>query len=377
MSSLSTGEPNLYLERLIVRGVRNLAHVDLVPSPRFNLVVGDNGQGKTSLLEAIYVAATSKSFRTSRLAEVVSHHASGFAVRARFVERRGLEEPIHRDQSAALDASRVELRVDGNRPPRAADFAVKSPVVVFHPDELLLSTGPAAIRRRLLDRVALYRSPMAAACLAAYGRALKTRQEILRRSGVHAPELDAYETILAERGAEVTRARAEAASDLATDAVLAFARIGAPELSLRMSFERGGSDDPQTAKLELEKRRPRDVRSLTASFGPHRDELQLTLEGHAARLVASQGQHRALTLALKVAESATVARVTGLDPILLLDDVSSELDKSRMQALFRFLDEARGQVFITTPRPDLLEGSVMRLERKEFRVVEGAVMSAS
>jgi DNA replication and repair protein RecF len=132
----------------------------------------------------------------------------------------------------------------------------------------------------------------------------------------------------------------------------------------------------ETARAELARERGRDARAPSASFGPHRDDLTLRLGGHAVRLVASQGQHRAITLALKAAESAVLQRLTGLTPIQLLDDVSSELDPTRNRALYTFLREARGQVFLTTPRPELVEGPFEALERSSFQVLAGQVHRA-
>ena len=363
--------PSLSLTRLVVRHVRNVETIELEPG-RTNILFGDNGQGKTSLLEAIYVLCTSRSFRASKLREVASHTAEGFQVRGSFEEMRD-GEALLREQIATTRHGSLHVRLDGNKPSSLAEYAVKSPVVVFHPDELALSSGPASVRRRMLDRVALYGSPRSMAASAAYNRALRARRELLQRLGPGAPELDAYEDIAARAGAELTRARARAVEALATDVLAAFTEIAQPGLCLEFAYEPGGSDDADHARKELAERRPRDARAPTATFGPHRDDLALRLDGHSARLVASQGQHRAITLALKAAESATIARITGLEPIQLLDDVSSELDPSRTEALFRFLLAARGQLFLTTTRPELVEQALGARDARRFRLISGAI----
>ena len=201
--------PSLTLDRLVVRGVRNLADLELEAAPEQNLITGDNGQGKTSLLEAIYLAATSKSFRTARPREIVRHGDKSFTVRARFTERRGALPPFTREQTVAYEERAMHVRLDGNSPPTLAAYATRSPVVVFHADELALSSGPAAMRRRLLDRVALYLVPAALRASSTYGKALKTRHELLRRRG-SAGELSAYESVAASSGA--TSASSAAAS---------------------------------------------------------------------------------------------------------------------------------------------------------------------
>ncbi|WP_437599120.1 DNA replication/repair protein RecF [Sorangium sp. So ce590] len=370
--------PSLLLERLQIREFRNLGRVDVEPAPRLNVIAGNNGQGKTSLLEAIYFAATSRSFRTHRAAELVRHGADVTSARARFVERRDALPPLGREQTAAVEQKRCVVRIDGNRPPSLASFATRSPVVAFHAEELALSTGPASARRTLLDRLALFMDPQSADHRARYAQALRARHEVLQRGGSGSTqagaELDAFEELCAVHGAALTRAREAAVEALAPELTRAFTRIAAPDLILAARYAPGGTSDAQQARETLREHRRRDAHRPSAGFGPHRDDLLLELDGHPARVVASQGQHRALTLSLKAAETAAIASVRGVEPILLLDDVSSELDPDRTAALFTFLGMARGQVFLTTTRRDLIvTPGVAPSERRDFHVEGGAL----
>jgi DNA replication and repair protein RecF len=374
-SHVTDQKPSLTLDTLRVEGVRNLESATFRPGPRLNVVFGLNGHGKTTVLEAIYVAATTRSFRTSRLRDLVAHGASTFSIQASFTERRADLPPLTRTQSAVFSEGKLHARLDGQKPPTLADFAVRSPVVVFHPEELALSTGPAALRRRLLDRVALYRAPTFAASLNRYAKALKSRQELLRR-GASTHELEAYEQLLATAGAEIVRARRRAHLAIEPAVLEAFARIAAPGLELKLDYRTSGEDDEQVCARELAARRDRDRRAITAGFGPHRDDLELRLGGKLAREVASQGQHRAITLSLKAAESVAVREITGLEPIQLLDDVSSELDGERTAALLGFLSEMRGQVFVTTTRPELVTVALRSQNPNEFQIVSGQIKSA-
>jgi DNA replication and repair protein RecF len=372
--------PTLLLERLRVRDLRNLERVDMDPAPRVNVVAGNNGQGKTSLLEAVYFAATSRSFRTHRPAEIVRHGAAAASVAARFCEVDPALPPIAREQTAAVEGRACVVRLDGNRPPSLAAFATRSPVIAFHPEELALSSGPAGGRRTLLDRLALFMSPTSADHRARYLHALKARHELLRRAdGVFdSAEIDAFEELCAVHGAAVTRARAEAAEALGRELHPAFQRIAAPTLALDARYAPGGAPDPAVAREELRRQRRRDAHRQAAGFGPHRDDLELLLDGHPARVVASQGQHRALTLALKAAETASIAAARGIEPILLLDDVSSELDPDRTAALFTFLSAARGQIFLTTTRRELIvTPGLAPPDRRDFQVESGALSPLS
>jgi len=370
----------LELERLSVRGMRVLSRVDLSPASRINVIWGNNGHGKTTLLEAIYFVATSRSFRTSRLGELVRHGESAVSVRARFIERSDSFEPLAREQSVATagKGAGVIVRIDGDKPKALVEYATRSPVVVFHPDELGLSSGPALGRRTMLDRLALFVDGQSAVVRARYAHALKARQELLKRGATESTELRAFETLCAEHGAALTRMRAHAAELLVTELELAFAQIAAPDLQLVARYVPGGSADVVHASDELERRRRQDAMRASAGFGPHRDDLELRFGSHLVRVVASQGQHRAITLALKAAETATIAKQAGVEPLLLLDDVSSELDPERTLALFSFLSLHRGQVFLTTTRPELIRTpGEWALDRADFHISGGEIGVAS
>lgn len=370
--------PLLLLDHLRVRAFRNLGRVDLDPAPRLNVISGNNGHGKTSLLEAIYFAATSRSFRTHRAAELVQHGEKVASASARFVEVAQGLPPLAREQTAAVQGKTCAVRLDGNKPPSLAAFATRSPVIAFHPEEMALSSGPAAGRRTLLDRLALFISPRSSDHRARYARALRARMELLRKveGEPESAEIDAFEELCAVHGAALTRARAEAAEALVGHLLPAFGQIAAPELHLEARYAAGGSASLDACRIALREHRRRDVHRPTAGFGPHRDDLELRLDGHPVRVVASQGQHRALTLALKAAETSAIAEARGLAPILLLDDVSSELDPERTSALFTFLGLAHGQIFLTTTRPELILTPALGTgERRDFQVDAGAVAS--
>lgn len=358
----------LHVASLHVRSFRNLAAVDLEPGERFNVVSGDNGQGKTNLLEALYVVATSKSFRTSKLGELVSFGAELASVRATLSD-----DGESRVQSVGLKPGARLVRIDDKRPPSLAAYAVRTPIVVFHPGEMSLSMGSSGERRRLLDRTALYLAPQSIADLDAYTRALKERQRALETRGPSAPDLEEWETLVVRHGLVVMAHRARAAELVAAKAMEAFARIAAPELVLAAAYAPSAPDDEQAFRQALESRRAADMRRGSAGVGPHRDDLALVIDGHPVRGVASQGQHRAVTLALKSAEIEVVGQARGVRPILLLDDVSSELDRARTAALFSFLREQRGQVFLTTTRPELIDTGEDGAARRDFVVKNGVV----
>jgi len=359
----------LRFERIVVKHFRNIASAEVVPAPRLNVIFGDNGHGKTSLLEALYVLATSKSFRADKAVEVIATGQERALVVARLVE-----EGLGREQRAVLAARSRVFSADGKRIAKLGVYATKTPVVVFHPGDLTLVSGPAQGRRTLLDRVALFLEPQSADHRSRYSHALRERQRALEERGPRAAELDAFEALVAEHGAALERCRARAAERLHEALEPAFASMAAPELVLSVRFLPGGPSEASELARTLSEARPVDLRRGSARFGPHRDELALEVDGRSARRHASQGQQRVLALALKVAELVCVREARRANPILLLDDVSSELDAQRFDAVFRLISSVSSQVFVTTPRPELFQIPELDTSaRADFRVASGVV----
>jgi DNA replication and repair protein RecF len=361
---------SLAIASLSIRDFRNLARVDVDLGPRFNVISGDNGQGKTNLLEAVYVLATSRSFRTSRLDELVAIGAETASIRGRVVETG--EE---REQSVGMRRGLRATRIDGKRPPSLAAYALQTPVVVFHPGALTLSAGGGVERRRLLDRIALHASPSSLAHGVSYGRAMRARQRVLEKRGEDAGDLDGWEELMVRHGLALSAARGEAAGHLVPAASRAFARLGPGGIELRARYEPGAPLDPEAFRGALVNHRKRDASRGSATIGPHRDELALSLGSKGVRATASQGQHRAVVLALELGEIAVISEVRGVLPLLLLDDVSSELDRDRTASLLEALRDEQGQVLLTTTRPELIESAGLSgvEARLSFRVVNGTI----
>ncbi len=361
------------VRRLRLRDFRNLASADVVPAPRFNLVYGDNGHGKTSLIEALYLLCTTKSFRCQKLGETIRQGADQALLHGE-IESFGLR----RELRAQVGHRGRSFLVDGKRPKRHLDYALKAPVIAFHPGDLSLASGPAAGRRTLLDRVLLHQDPGGADARLSYQKALRDRQKLLAEKGVRAPELDAYEAVCATHGARLARGRAHAASSVIDALGPSFSEMAAPGLVCRSVYEPGGTSDVAVFASELASRRLKDLHRRAATFGPQRDELSFSIDGRPARSHASQGQQRLLTLAMKMAELSCVREVTGVEPMLLLDDVSSELDPERTHAVFELLRHSASQIFVTTTRPELFsEVSLKGEDRADFRVENGVVSKAT
>lgn len=359
---------SIHISRLAQHNIRNLVSADVQFSPQLNLVSGDNGQGKTSLLEAIALACTGRSFRTEQARDMIRY---GAGVAASLIEVN--EAGVIRKQRVELAKGRKLTVVDDTRLPRTQDFAVLTPIVVFHPADLELIAGPAALRRTLLARVSLYLEPYHFESHKAYQLALRERQRLLLDRGTSAPGLEAFEKVAAEHGAIVTQANARAAQHLisALDAILA--ELAPSSMRVRVTHMANGCADVREFAEELRRFRARDQARGRPLFGPQRDDLQVLLDDADARRHASQGQQRLLALTLKLAELASIRHVRQVFPVLLLDDVASELDGHRTGALFDWLLNCQSQVFITTANWDLAETRISSAMQCQFLRIRGGV----
>jgi len=355
---------------------RNLEAVTLEAHPRFNVVFGDNGQGKTNLIEAIYLVGTLRSFRASKSEELIGFGAAEARVRAR-VEKDG----VSRLFEVRVAPGHKTARVDG-KGTRPNDYFGGMNVVLFQPDDLRLPRGAPSGRRRYIDRAIFTERPQYLAEAQTYERVLRSRNALLRAHGPPQLELlEVYDEQLARAAISIVAGRRACIEALAPRAKEIFARLTRTgrvlEIGYRPSLlERGTEPIGNAREIEAAMRaqlsadRRKDHARGATSAGPHTDDLSLQLDGRDAQKYASQGQLRAIVLALKIAEIEHLTERLGDPPILLLDDVSSELDSTRNAQLFEFLDARPGQVFITTTDP-----AHVRLagERRDVQIASGTL----
>ena len=340
------------LLRLTLRDFRNIAHDEIEPGPGATVVFGPNGHGKTNLLEAIYLLATLRPLRTARFAELPRFGEASCEVAGAW-EVAGVERHI----AVRVEGGTRLAFVDGKRVQDLEAYFGGISVVSFTPDDLLVVKGEPELRRRHLDRAVFNRFPAFLAESRAYARALRARNRLLREK---APTelLEAFDGPLAEAGARIVVRRRRLLAELEPRfrQVLSSLTRGELEGSLRYrsSFAPPGLDEAAVREALLEALRaglPRDRARKHTGAGPHADRLDFELGGRAARSFASQGQQRAIVLAWKIAEIENLQEHLGYQPLLLLDDVSSELDPERNRQLLAYLDTFRGQVILTTTDP--------------------------
>jgi DNA replication and repair protein RecF len=378
----------MILLALKLAGVRNLAAATVSPGPRFNVIAGDNGQGKTNLLEAIYVAGTLRSFRAQRLAEIIAFGAPQAHIAAH-VQRGGLE----RRYEVTVGPHARGVRLDGKAVRPIARYFGDFNVVLFAPEDLQVPRGSPAERRRFLDRSAFNWRASHLTDAQAYDRVLRSRNALLRElreggtsgsAGRGPGELLAvYDDQLATLGAQVIETRRSYLAALRPRFQAAFAAIAhmdlavdlgyqAPTEVVQASFAEGALRNALATLIAAQ--RGRDLARGASSVGPHRDDLLLSLGDRVAASHASQGQLRALVLAWKTAELDLLHDAHDDPPVLLLDDVSSELDPARNGYLFDFLRSRASQCFITTTHPRHV---LLDRDRTDFEASSGLILQRS
>jgi DNA replication and repair protein RecF len=349
----------LLLRSLRLRNHRNYAQLDLIPGPGVNVFIGANGQGKTNLLEAVAMLALSTSPRSRRELELIGPVAPMSRIEAD-VESAGLKAELAITLSLEGDRARRVIEVDGVRR-RAFDLPGRFRVTLFWPDDLgLVKAGPE-LRRRFLNQMLVQVEPGYARALAGLKRVLEQRNSLLKQiaAGEQSGDvLEPWNVELIRLGGDVVAARSAAVLELEPDAAAYHAEIARGE-RLQISYQ----GPPENLAEAVHNSLADDLRRGSTSIGPHHDDLRLLLGGQEARAYGSQGQQRTAVVSLKLAEAALVTRRTGERPVLLLDDVLSELDGERRAALLRQV-AGEGQVIITSVEagpfpPDLMANSMV------------------
>ncbi|MSQ83723.1 MAG: DNA replication/repair protein RecF [Myxococcales bacterium] len=371
------------LLRLNLQDFRNLqgetaqSPLQWTPHPRFNLLVGDNGQGKTNLLEAVAILAGLKSFRTVKLPECLAF-GSKTAALAATVASAGLTCQL----GVEIGVKGKRLLVDGKQPATMAGFLGRLTAVLFTAADLQLPHAEPEARRRWLDRLVFNHLPAHLDEIRRYDQALHSKNHLLRAAAhssgrVDAAMLDVYDGLLARHGAEIMTRRATVLAQFSPLVAEIFGQIAATGLTADACYRPKvvANPDAHTALLAAQtQRRDRDVRVGYTTGGPHRDDVDFRVAGMPAHLHASQGQCRALVLACKIAEIKSLERALGEPPLLLMDDISSELDAKRNTALMHYLDQLGGQVVLTTTAADHVR---VAAPRQIFTLMAGQVVAGA
>ena len=335
------------IERFICRDFRNLEPLEWRPAAGAQVVVGANGAGKTSLLEALYLLATSRSFRGARPAECCRRGAEGFFLEAEIAGERRARLGVGWSPRSGLE------RLLNGKPANLAEHLAAQPVVAWTAADLDLLDGPPEGRRRLLDQGVVAERPGALAVLARYRQALEQKRRLLAEG---LGGLGPWNELLAAAAAELVLLRRRHARRLGkalTDVVEGGGlELGGVELRYRPSLDPGEGGAEAVLK-RLEEARETERRQRKPLIGPHRDDLEVLWQGRGLRRAASAGEKKVLGLALTAARGRLLESA-GRQPVYLLDDADGDLDRRRLAAAWDLFREAP-QVVATSHRPEAWE----------------------
>ena len=357
----------MFIDEIALRDFRNYPSLRLAPGPGLNIFYGDNAQGKTNLLEAVYLCCLGRSHRTSRDGELIRH---GQKTAYASVRAQRDDGPRHVEVLLSL-GEKKRISVSGAALRRMSELMGHVQCVLFSPEDLLLVKGGPSLRRRFLDASLCQLRPAYFLSLARYNALVLQRNALLKQGNIDESLMDTFDAMLSEHGAAVVVQRHAFVRSLAPFAQSVHQRIAPGErllMQYKTQVDAGDGAREQLATLYRKTRRD-DMRRMRTLSGPHRDDLALLLNDADARAYASQGQQRTIALSLKLACVDLMRAQTGQAPVLMLDDVLSELDEKRQKAL---LGHVRGQVFITAA----LKPEGINVQGRRFLVHQGTIQPA-
>ncbi|MGI6176860.1 MAG: DNA replication/repair protein RecF [Eubacterium sp.] len=366
----------MWIKRLELKNFRNYDQLKIAFSENVNLILGDNAQGKTNLLEAIYLSAFGKSFRASRDSELINFD-SNFCTVSVFAEKAAADTSVEiRIISKGKTGSEKFIKKDKKRIGRTSLLLNNILIVIFSPEDLKLVKDEPEKRRRFLNREMCEISPSFYESVFGYRKTLLQRNAYLKEENVDQGILDIWDTQLASYGAKVIKKRENFIQRISDISAGIHGGITGGSENLKIVY------DPDIEIKETEKEQEEyfydilklsqeaDMRNGTTSSGPHRDDIDFIVNGVDMRTFGSQGQQRTCALSLKLAELSLIKSETGEDAILLLDDVMSELDAHRQEFLIDTMKD--NQLFITTT--DIDSAIITKIpDAAVFRVEAGQI----
>lgn len=358
------------LRRLTLTNFKNIAHAELDFSSKINCLLGDNGMGKSNLLDGIYYLSFAKSF--SRLADsMLIRQGEDFGIIEGFYERHGADEHL---LAGLRKGIRRTFKRAGKEYKRLSQHIGLFPAVMVSPADSALVTEGAEERRRFLDMLISQADAPYLEALIRYNNALEQRNKLLKQENTDIYLFDTLEEIMSSSAAYISSRRGQYTEILSEVFGKYYSLIAGEGEKAEISYV-SSTSEYDTLKEALEKTRQRDQILHYTTKGPHRDELLLTLSGMPARQTASQGQTKTFTIALRLAQYEFLRQATGIAPLLLLDDIFDKLDSHRVERIMQIVaSEDFGQIFITDTNRKHLDEILKRSgpDFKMWSVKEGA-----
>lgn len=331
------------INSLSLRNFRNYESLDISFNPSRNIIVGENAQGKTNLVESVYMCSFARSFRTSNSTDLVMFGKDMCLISAD-IESSSFDRKIG---ISVTRQGKKMIKKDGKPVSRTAELLNNLVVVIFSPEDLRIIKDSPDKRRNFINKEISQLRPRYFECLKNYNDALKQKNAILKNDVIMDEMLDIYDSQLAYNGYELVKYRRNFVDKLSTCSSELQSRISQGRETLEITYsESCRADSAEQMMAEFAASREKDIMYRSASIGPHRDDLEFFINGKDARKFGSQGQQRTIALCMKLAEVRIARDVLMENPVLILDDVLSELDIERQKFLLKEIDDV--QLFITS-----------------------------
>ncbi|ACX85872.1 DNA replication/repair protein RecF [Pectobacterium parmentieri] len=353
------------LTRLLIKDFRNIEAADLALVPGFNFLVGANGSGKTSVLEAIYTLGHGRAFRSIQAGRVIRHDQPEFVLHGRI-------DGTETERSVGLSKNRQgdsKVRIDGSDGHKVAELAQLLPIQLITPEGFTLLNGGPKYRRAFLDWGCFHHEPGFLAAWSNMKRLLRQRNAALRQVS-HYGQLRAWDQELVPLAERISEWRAQYSAGIASD-IAATCTQFLPEFSLSFSFQRGWDKESEYAEL-LERQFERDRMLGYTALGPHKADFRIRASGVAVEDMLSRGQLKLLMCALRLVQGEFLTRQNGLRCLYLIDDFASELDSTRRRLLAERLKATHAQVFVSAVSAEQIEDMIGE-KGKMFRVEQGKI----
>ena len=366
----------MYFKSVELTNFRNYEKIRFDFDRHLNLILGNNAQGKTNLLESLFIMSLGKSFRTSKDNEMISF-GKEYAKAVSCVVND--DEDDETKIEIILGNEGKTLKVDDVKLSRSVDLLENVYIVVFFPDDLkIIKEGPEN-RRKFLDRELCQIKPVYFSNLSNYNKVLKQRNTLLKQNNNDNTLYEVFNDALADYGIRIVDERERFTSRINEISNEIHSIISEGKENLKISYETrigGAGKSYEERKKEyvrlLEKNLDSDIFKGYTGFGPHKDDLKIEVNGIDMRKFGSQGQQRTSALSMKLAEIGLIKQETGCDAVLLLDDVLSELDRNRQRFLIESMKDVQMFISATDIDPELM---ALLPQGKTFEILEGNVVN--
>lgn len=368
----------MYIKSIAVKNYRNYDQIKLVFDKKLNIIIGDNAQGKTNLLEAVYVSGFGKSFRTTKDSELVNFKDSFANVKVEIERENGQLEHI---EYRINNKSKKEFLINGVNITKISELLGTVNIILFYPDDLKLIKESPVERRKFLNRELSHISKIYCSDIIEYNRILVQRNELLKKI-LYKPDfkdtIEIWDEQLAEKGTRIILRRKKFIEDLneISHRIHADVTKNKEQLSIEYLSSVKNMENYDTIKSELifmlKRNFDLDLKRGFTSVGPHRDDIEICINNINIKAFGSQGQQRTAALSLKLSEIEIIKKDVGEYPILLLDDVMSELDVNRQKDLIYALKDVQ-TIITTTDVKNLLDDYIN--SSKIIKIKNGSVLS--